>query len=51
MAQIITRNIKSTASKDLLNAIRNSASVDYKNYVPVVNDAHSVRDIGNWRNL
>lgn len=47
MAQIITRNIKSTASKDLLNAIRNSASVDYKNYVPVVNDAHSVRDIGN----
>ena len=47
MAQIITRNIKSTASKDLLNAIRNSASVDYKNYVPVVNDAHSVRDICN----
>lgn len=47
MAQIITRNIKSTASKDLLNAIRNSASTDYKNYVPVVNDAHSVRDIGN----
>lgn len=47
MAQIITRNIKSTASKDLLNAIRNSASVDYKNYVPVVNDAHSVKDIGN----
>lgn len=47
MAQIITRNIKSTASKDLLNAIRNSASVDYKNYVPVVNDARSVRDIGN----
>lgn len=47
MAQIITRNIKSTASKDLLNAIRNSASTDYKNYVPVVNDANSVRDIGN----
>ena len=47
MAQIITRNIKSTASKDLLNAIRNSASTDYKNYVPVVNDANSIRDIGN----
>ena len=47
MAQIITRNIKSTASKDLLNAIRNSASVDYKNYVPVVNNANSVKDIGN----
>lgn len=47
MAQIITRNIKSTASKDLLNAIRNSASTDYKNYVPVVNNANSIRDIGN----
>lgn len=47
MAQIVTRNIKSTASKDLLNAIRNSASTDYKNYVPLVNNANSVRDIGN----
>ena len=35
------------SSADVLNAIRNSASVNYRNYVPVVTpDADSIREIG-----
>jgi len=34
------------ASVDILNAIRNSASTNYKDYVPVAVDADSVRTIG-----
>lgn len=35
------------SSADVLNAIRNSASINYRNYVPVVTpDADSIREIG-----
>ena len=35
------------SSVDVLNAIRNSASINYQNYVPVATpDAQSIRDIG-----
>lgn len=35
------------SSVDVLNAIRNSASINYKNYVPVATpDAESIREIG-----
>ena len=35
------------SSVDVVNAIRNSASIDYKNYVPVAtSDPESIREIG-----
>ena len=35
------------SSVDILNAIRNSATIDYKNYVPLATkDAESIREIG-----
>lgn len=38
----------SNSSVDILNAIRNGASVDYKNYVPVAtSDMENIRGIGN----
>ena len=38
---------KTNASVDVLNAIRNSATVDYQNYVPIAtNDDESIRQIG-----
>ena len=36
------------SSVDVLNAIRNSATINYKNYVPIATeDADSIREIGN----
>ena len=38
----------SNSSVDVLNAIRNSASIDYRNYVPIATpDAEIIRSIGN----
>lgn len=37
-----------SSSADILNAIRNSASMDYQNYVPIATpDAQVIKDIGN----
>lgn len=35
------------SSKDIVNAIRNSASTNYRDYVPVLEDAEDVKEIGN----
>lgn len=34
-------------SVDILNAIRNSASTNYRDYIPIASDADSIREIGN----
>ena len=40
--------VTTNVSKDVLNAIRNSASTDYKNYVPIATEnADSIKTIGN----
>lgn len=42
------RPVKTNTSVDVLNAIRNSASQNYKNYIPIATpDADSIRAIGN----
>ena len=42
------RPVKTTTSVDVLNAIRNSASQNYKNYIPIATpDADSIKAIGN----
>lgn len=47
MAVIPRYRVLTNASVDVLNAIRNSASINYQNYVPVATpDAESVRKIG-----
>lgn len=39
--------VKSNASRDVINAIRNSANVDYKSKVPILTpDADNIREIG-----
>lgn len=35
-----------SSSKDIINAIRNSASTNYRDYVPVLEDADDVKEIG-----
>ena len=42
------RPVKTNTSVDVLNAIRNSASQNYKNYIPIATpDADSIKAIGN----
>lgn len=42
------RDVKTNSSVDVLNAIRNSASQNYKNHVPIATpDANTIRSIGN----
>ena len=42
------RNVKTNSSVDVLNAIRNSASQNYKDHVPIATaNADSIRAIGN----
>ena len=47
MPEVTTLKIKSNSSADLLNAIRNTASQNYREYVPYANNADSVKKIGN----
>lgn len=47
MPTVTTLKVKSNTSADLLNAIRNTASQNYREYVPYANNAASVKSIGN----
>ena len=48
MPNIDYRDVKTNSSVDVLNAIRNSASQNYKDHVPIATpDANTIRSIGN----
>ena len=47
MPTVTTLKVKSNTSADLLNAIRNTASQNYREYFPYANNAASVKSIGN----
>ena len=48
MPSIDYRDVKTNSSVDVLNAIRNSASQNYKDHVPIATpDANTIRSIGN----
>lgn len=48
MPSIDYRDVKTNSSVDVLNAIRNSASRNYKDHVPFATpDANTIRSIGN----
>lgn len=48
MPNIDYRDVKTNSSVDVLNAIRNSASQNYKDHVPLATpDANTIRSIGN----
>lgn len=48
MPTIPSTNTLTASSADILNAIRNNASVNYRDYVPAANaDVDSIREIGN----
>lgn len=48
MPSIDYRDVKTNSSVDVLNAIRNSASQNYRDHVPpATSDANTIRSIGN----
>lgn len=46
MATKTTKVLSATTAADILNAIRNSASTNYRDYIPAASDTDSIREIG-----